>query len=169
MDVRVCGPNLRDQSKGSFHVHVHDCGDLKHYGPGGKYGGDRDGMNEMLVKNATVLKVVYETYPDQIAEAKEANDFSESDYVQDFWFAPCCETIPYSQLDEYEMFSLEPGDELDVAELQRITTKGYIYFRQVYVGDGFYNYICAKNNSINELTEEEANHIGYKCLEEMTS
>jgi hypothetical protein len=28
MQVTICGPNLRDQSKGSFHVHAADCADL---------------------------------------------------------------------------------------------------------------------------------------------
>lgn len=26
--VTICGPNLRDQSKGTFHVHAADCADL---------------------------------------------------------------------------------------------------------------------------------------------
>lgn len=89
MNVRVCGPNLRDQSKGTFHVHRHDCADLKHYGPGGKYGGDMDGMNEMLIVDATTMSVVREVYADQIAENPDAE--AEMDmYVNDFWFAPCC-------------------------------------------------------------------------------
>lgn len=28
MQVTICGPNLRDQSKGTFHVHAAGCGDL---------------------------------------------------------------------------------------------------------------------------------------------
>ena len=110
MDVRVCGPNLRHQNKGTFHVHAHDCGDLKHYGPGGKYGGDQDGMNEQLVIDATVMKIVFAVYDNGILEEalheeiemravkhKETPESMKADlkfeiaesYASDFWFAPC--------------------------------------------------------------------------------
>jgi hypothetical protein len=29
MTVRISGPNLRDQTKGSFHVHREGCADIK--------------------------------------------------------------------------------------------------------------------------------------------
>lgn len=101
MDVRVCGPNLRDQSKGTFHVHRDGCADLRKYGP--QYsgpdakGGDTNGNCELLIDNATVEDVVSVTYSDQLAESN--GDWE--DYVSDFWFAPCCSdmhAIPYEAL-----------------------------------------------------------------------
>ena len=91
MNVRVCGPNLNDQSKGSFHVHRDGCRDLDHYGPGRRFGGDMYGQDEMLINDATVMKVVCDVYADQL---EESGDDPES-YVNDFWFAPCCSQLMY--------------------------------------------------------------------------
>lgn len=98
MNVRVCGPNLntgRNVHKETFHVHADGCNDLKHYGPGRKYGGDVHGFDEMLVENATVMAIVYETYCDIIAERVEDEQQTEEeaarDLASDFWFAPCCQ------------------------------------------------------------------------------
>jgi hypothetical protein len=63
MDVRVCGPNLRDQSQGTFHVHKDGCPDLRKYGPGKVFGGDLNGNREMLIKNASMFKVVTDSTP----------------------------------------------------------------------------------------------------------
>jgi hypothetical protein len=91
MNVRVCGPNLFDQSKGTFHVHADGCQDLRKYGPEYKgkdaKGGDLNGNRGMLIEDATFDKVVTETYADQIAE-DPLGDWE--DYFRDFWFAPCC-------------------------------------------------------------------------------
>lgn len=92
MNIRVCGPNLRDQSRGTFHVHRSDCNDLNYYGPGRKYGGDELGTREMLIKDATVMKVVRATYADQIAEQDRDHDEYAEELANDFWFAPCCST-----------------------------------------------------------------------------
>jgi len=90
MDVRICGPNLNDQSRGTFHVHSDGCMDLRHYGPGRKQGGERDGRREMQVKDATVAKIVAEVYADHIAEQPVTSRLSYAvDLINDFWFAPC--------------------------------------------------------------------------------
>jgi hypothetical protein len=97
MDVRVCGPNLRDQSQGTFHVHKDGCPDLRKYGPGKVFGGDLNGNREMLIKNASMFKVVTDVYADQIDEQP---DDEVVDYlhflVGDFYWAPCCSEGPYA-------------------------------------------------------------------------
>jgi hypothetical protein len=120
MDVRICGPNLRDQSKGQYHVHANGCGDLRKYGPEyrGKdgLGGDFSGNHGLLVENATIVKVVEAVYDNGILDESIADHlFDEGlgtsatdqqysatrkqiigQYVGEFWFAPCCGGLPYS-------------------------------------------------------------------------
>jgi hypothetical protein len=96
MRVRVCGPNLNDQSKGTFHVHADGCADLKKYGPYRKYSGEVNGEAEMPVDDATVLRVVCWTYADQINEQPEDERAQYVDnLVNDFWFAPCTDGLPF--------------------------------------------------------------------------
>jgi hypothetical protein len=104
MNVRICGPNLYDQSKGDFHVHADGCGDLKHYGPGRRFGGDADGARETLVVDATVRGCVLAVYDNGILDEAVAEypyghdgqtvtkeELADSPmYAGDFWFAPCC-------------------------------------------------------------------------------
>lgn len=116
MDVRICGPNLNDQSKGTFHVHADGCPDLRKYGPqyrgADAKGGDINGNREMLVTNASVRAVVMETYADQIreeienrlsgmsgysdADVKKLTDEVVDSYASDFHFAACCKELPYT-------------------------------------------------------------------------
>lgn len=104
MNVRVIGPNLRDQSKGSFHVHADGCAHLGNYGPGRKLGGDVEGDREMLVTDATVVKVVFATYADQIGESvgdefeSVVDALERGGYVEDFYFAPCCADLPKGEV-----------------------------------------------------------------------
>ena len=52
MKVTVCGPNLRDQSKGQFHVHAADCSDLIRHAqrePEYQYGFTIDGATRVNV------------------------------------------------------------------------------------------------------------------------
>jgi len=101
MDVRICGPNLSSeaQSKGSLHVHRADCKDLNYYGPGRKYGGDTHGTRESLLKKATIKSCVYHVFDNGILDEAVANgDGTELEvaqmYESEFWFAPCCGTLP---------------------------------------------------------------------------
>lgn len=82
--VLVFGPNLRDQSKGSFHVHAADCKDCGKYGPGKPFGGETDGPIEVK----SIKEVVENVYSDQINEG-EAPYNTWKGYVGDFHFAPC--------------------------------------------------------------------------------
>jgi hypothetical protein len=97
MNVRVCGPNLQDLSRGcTFHVHADGCSDLNYYGPDRHRGGDRLGSREYLIEDATTMKVVIDTYGDQIDEQPEdEKERYVSDLVTDFWFAPCCGAMPF--------------------------------------------------------------------------
>lgn len=93
MNVRVCGPNLRDQSKGQFDVHADGCADLSKYGPGRRKGGDRNGEVEMLVDAATYKDVSEAVYADHACDDNEYDSPGYHEYlesaVQDFHFAPC--------------------------------------------------------------------------------
>ena len=86
MRVTICGPNLRDQSKGTFHVHAEGCADLAR-------GARREPEygNGWTVEAATAEDVVLDVY------GPEAGDFEfdPSDpadmafYKSDFHFFPC--------------------------------------------------------------------------------
>ena len=90
MRVRVCGPNLRIQSKGTFHVHADGCADLTKYGPGRKYGGDTNGEFETTLVVETYRDVSEAIYADIIDEQdpEDGVDWAEA-YISDFHFAPC--------------------------------------------------------------------------------
>jgi hypothetical protein len=91
MQVVVWGPNLRDQSKGTFHVHAADCADNRHYGSRGKYGGE-DG--EMAIEVGSALEVITYVYADQIAEQPQGE---RMEYIEslhsDFFWAPCVKDL----------------------------------------------------------------------------
>lgn len=122
MNVRICGPNLNDQSKGTFHVHATGCSDLKHYGPGKRFGGDVAGNDETLVMSATLVSVVEAVYDngildEAIADRKHENTDPEvtdlmirteeiNRLLGDFWFAPCCA----ASLQHGEVTILDDGD-----------------------------------------------------------
>lgn len=77
IDVTIVGPNLRDQSKGDFHVHAAGCEDL-HRDPNMKDA-------ETLTMPASSLQDVVETiFSDMIDEASPASAF-----VGEFHVAPC--------------------------------------------------------------------------------
>jgi hypothetical protein len=77
MQLAVFGPNLRDQSKGTFHVHTADCADCRRY---------RD--EERLDMDANTREaVVLEIYPPEDFDYDIATEFGM--YASDVWFAPC--------------------------------------------------------------------------------
>lgn len=90
MDVVICGPNLRDQSKGTFHVHAAGCSDLK-----------RMARNEPEYRNGwkvavnDVKSVIVDVYADQMREADEESQQDWESYVDDFHFFPCCDSLPH--------------------------------------------------------------------------
>lgn len=85
--VVVCGPNLSSaaQRKGDLHVHAEGCGDLKHYGPGRKFGGDTNGEQETKLRVNDKTEVAESVYSDHIEEGGD----TAADYLSSFHFAPC--------------------------------------------------------------------------------
>ena len=113
MKVRVVGPNLRDDSKGTFHVHADGCKDLTKYGPGRRLGGDCKGEEEMLLDVDTAVEVVEATYADQLSENP---DVVASDWLYDFHFAPCVKGLPRGESEQV------PSDE-DIDHTKRSAQK----------------------------------------------
>jgi hypothetical protein len=94
--ITICGPNLNDQNKGQFHVHAAGCGDLKHYGPGRKLGGE-DGGWEIEVDSR--LDASAAVYADHLSDHGLSTADAEGtamlrDWLSDFHFAPCCADLP---------------------------------------------------------------------------
>lgn len=105
MKVFIAGPNLRDQSKGTFEVHAEGCADIAKKAardPEFKYG--------MTCEAEFYEDVAGYVYSDHMAEAESEAEFLEKrgepgddklaasarrrskaeDYVFDFHFLPCC-------------------------------------------------------------------------------
>lgn len=80
MMITVFGPNLRDQSKGEFHVHDSECGDCRRYGPGKEMGGE-EGLTLLVLSRGEVVRYLY---ADQIAEGANPMDCYRLVH-----FAPC--------------------------------------------------------------------------------
>ena len=82
MRVTICGPNLRDQSKGQFHVHAEGCADLR-----------RGAIREPEYRHGWTIDA---TSREQVADEVYADIIDENpgttagDYVSDFHFFPCC-------------------------------------------------------------------------------
>lgn len=81
--IVICGPNLRDQSRGSFHVHAAGCADLKR----SKEPAYRDGW-EITV--ASRIEASDEVYP------PEEFGGESGDNLHDLHFFPCCDHVPTS-------------------------------------------------------------------------
>lgn len=84
MDVHVIGPNLSDQSKGSFHVHAAGCADVRR-----RYR-DEDGSDHTIPVETRCDVAAY-IYDNGIMEE---NGDGPADYLFDFHFAPCCASLP---------------------------------------------------------------------------
>lgn len=85
IDVAIFGPNLRDQSKGEFHIHAADCHDCGNYGPNKKFGGDES----MVLDTISRAEVVHFIYADQLAEGASTKLCAKQVY-----FAPCLKELP---------------------------------------------------------------------------
>jgi hypothetical protein len=94
MKVTICGPNLRDQSKGSFHVHAAGCKDLRNYGRG-RLGGEMPWTIEV----ETRWEVLVDIYGDVATDHAEYGTPKWWEVVEDngsdTWFAPCTKALPY--------------------------------------------------------------------------
>lgn len=93
MRVVIFGPNLMDQSKGQFHVHAAGCGDAKHYGPRGKYGGEEGGWEIEVAGKIDIVWAVYSNQLEETGEDEAGQNEIAKDWLSDFWFAPCCEGL----------------------------------------------------------------------------
>lgn len=86
MLVTICGPNLRDQSKGDLHVHAADCGDLRR-------GAIREPAyhDGWTIEAGSYAEVVQEVYPpeDFNYDPEEAHLYADT-----LWFAPCTAGLP---------------------------------------------------------------------------
>lgn len=76
MKVTIVGPNLPDQSKGSFHVHKEGCADLKR--------GMMVRAERWTVEVKELDEVVYAVYSDMIEDGEDIGM-----YRDDIHFAPC--------------------------------------------------------------------------------
>lgn len=88
MKVHVIGPNLPDQSNGSFHVHAEGCADVKrnrdYRSP--EFKTDR----ETTVDVADMDELVAYVYADQLAED---DSLKASDLVNDFYVFGCAKAL----------------------------------------------------------------------------
>lgn len=77
--VVIVGPNLRDQSKGTFHVHAEGCADLK------RSPNLRHEDQSMVVEATSLIDV------EQYIYGPDAGDFDvePGTVLDDFHFAPC--------------------------------------------------------------------------------
>ena len=84
MQVTICGPNLNDQSNGSFHVHAADCADLKRGAQ--REPAYRDGWT---IEAATRDEVGDEIYADHIDEGS----MEPGEGTSDCHFFPCTSAL----------------------------------------------------------------------------
>jgi hypothetical protein len=90
MKVQISGPNLRDQSRGQFHIHAVGCRDLQRTNiePEYAYG--------WPVEATTKREVVEAIYDDHMAE--HADDPTDrwgtwEPYLEDLYFFPCTKEL----------------------------------------------------------------------------
>ena len=98
MKLKIHGPNLNDQTKGTFHVHTAGCRD-------NKWEVTANGSEHPMAIDAdTIEDVVEYIYSDHIAEGSMKLDASA---IADFHFAPCVKDLP-RRGDEPEADVTEP-------------------------------------------------------------
>lgn len=103
MRIEMFGPNLRDQSKGQFHVHAAGCADCRHYGSGRKFGGETWPTMDVESRWECALDV----YSDHMDEDPDYAD-NQGYWLADFWFAPCVSKLPFdTKTPEEENMSVE--------------------------------------------------------------
>lgn len=79
----IAGPNLRDQTKGTFHVHAAYCADIRR-----QLRSEPEYANGWTVEVKTQTEVCDDIYPPDDFECESGQ------YLYDIHFFPCCETIP---------------------------------------------------------------------------
>lgn len=112
-NVVICGPNLRDQKKGQFHVHVEGCADLK-----------RMLKREPAYKEGWLLEdpdskqeIVEHIYEDHMREAIMENGHIDWREFDDVYLFPCVTDIPDdAPMDAVEDDEVDSEEEDDVEE-----------------------------------------------------
>lgn len=85
--ITICGPNLRDQSKGQLHVHASWCHDLvRRANREPEY---RNGWTIEVKSLREIVTAVYDPGDFNYDEASEWRDYSHDIYV-----FPCVSTLP---------------------------------------------------------------------------
>lgn len=90
MNLAVCGPNLRDQTKGGIHVHEAGCRDLKR--------GRADEpayADAWLIEADTKMEVVEAIYPPGEFGWDTTDEREVDAYASDVYFFPCCSILPF--------------------------------------------------------------------------
>jgi hypothetical protein len=87
MRITICGPNLRDQSKGQFHAHAEGCKDLVR----GARGPEPEYANGWTIEADTKVEVGDSVYEDHISEGTMLS----GEGVDDVQFFSCCASLPY--------------------------------------------------------------------------
>ena len=90
MNVCILGPNLYDQSKGSFHVHKEGCRDITrnpiYRGEDADWIVDCDSVEE-------VVTLVYEDIMQEHQDDRDDRYKVWEGYESDFHFCPCCKGL----------------------------------------------------------------------------
>jgi len=85
MRVTIFGPNLRDQSKGSYVIHAADCADCRKL------------KNEeaWTINGTSEVELVGAIYDDILAEASDRDEYADTLEAcwQDVHFAPCTRAL----------------------------------------------------------------------------
>jgi hypothetical protein len=89
MQVTIHGPNLHDQSKGTFHVHAAGCRDNQREE---RFNGSE---HPWTLEVDSAQAVVEEVYSDHMAEHPAGDKWSTWEpYLSDFAFYPCVKDLP---------------------------------------------------------------------------
>jgi hypothetical protein len=92
--VRLHGPNLAQQGKGTFHVHAEGCSDNGQYGPGRRKGGEDDGGYPLTVTGRR--EIVDFVYGPGAGDFDGNDNITEGDsFDSDFHVAPCLADLPW--------------------------------------------------------------------------
>lgn len=119
MRVTTVGPNLRDQSTGTFHVHAEGCRDLKR----AIYRFAESDTRDFPTRRALVL----DAYPPEDFQWDPATEYGM--YRDDFHFFPCVDALPEGDPQEEEetlcRYCGEPVAEEYDAETGRVYRPAY--------------------------------------------
>lgn len=120
MQVVICGPNLRDQSKGDHHVHAAGCHDLvRHARREPAY---REGWTIEAHDQKTVATAIYPPSDFQYDES------DWRDYNGGVYYFPCCDSLPpvsvETHFDQVKMVSEADGEVLGDDEFDMDTLVG---------------------------------------------